>query len=199
MKKLNKLMWGFALLIPFMFSNASMAQEKETTVKEEIPAAIVGVLDFVKIEKQSLIYQSYLKQKSVEDNKLKSRKKAMETELNKKGADIEKQKSLVSKDAFDKMVAEYKELANKYDLELRSSMDAYVREVEKAIITLNKATLSATEEAADKKNVNLVIPRKNTIFFAPAMNITDDVIAIMNQKSTKITFKPTVAKIADKK
>ena len=85
----------------------------------------MGVIDFVQIEKEATIYQSYIKQKIAEDTKLKARKKAMETELNKKGEEIEKQKNLVSKEAFDKMVGEYKALAKKYDLELRGKTESY--------------------------------------------------------------------------
>ena len=164
------------LLIFFIFfSKISLSHEKT-----------IVYIDLNKIMNNSIAGKSISSQ--LENNHKKNilKFKNIEEELKKEEAEIISQKNVITKEEFEKKIIDLRDKANKFRKERNDNINNLNNqrlEATSKMITLVRPILS---EFSDKNSISLIIDKKNIIIGKTLLDITDDILKIIDEKIGKI-------------
>ena len=164
------------LLIFFIFfSKISLSHEKT-----------IVYIDLNKIMNNSIAGKSISSQ--LENNHKKNilKFKNIEEELKKEEAEIISQKNVITKKEFEKKIIDLRDKANKFRKERNDNINNLNNqrlEATSKMITLVRPILS---EFSDKNSISLIIDKKNIIIGKTLLDITDDILKIIDEKIGKI-------------
>jgi outer membrane protein len=164
------------LLIFFIFfSKISLSHEKT-----------IVYIDLNKIMNNSIAGKSITSQ--LENNHKKNilKFKNIEEELKKEEAEIISQKNVITKEEFEKKIIDLRDKANKFRKERNNNINNLNNqrlEATSKMITLVRPILS---EFSDKNSISLIIDKKNIIIGKTLLDITDDILKIVDEKIGKI-------------
>ena len=164
------------LLIFFIFfSKISLSHEKT-----------IVYIDLNKIMNNSIAGKSITSQLENNHKKNISKFKNIEEELKKEEAEIISQKNVITKKEFEKKIINLRDKANKFRKERNSNINNLNNqrlEATSKMITLVRPILS---EFSDKNSISLIIDKKNIIIGKTLLDITDDILKIIDEKIGKI-------------
>ena len=164
------------LLIFFIFfSKISLSHEKS-----------VVYIDLNKIMNNSIAGKSITSQLENNHKKNISKFKNIEEELKKEEAEIISQKNVITKEEFEKKIIDLRDKANKFRKERNDNINNLNNqrlEATSKMITLVRPILS---EFSDKNSISLIIDKKNIIIGKTLLDITDDILKIIDEKIGKI-------------
>ena len=115
-----------------------------------------------------------------------SKFKNIEEELKKEEAEIISQKNVITKEEFEKKIIDLRDKANKFRKERNNNINNLNNqrlEATSKMITLVRPILS---EFSDKNSISLIIDKKNIIIGKTLLDITDDILKIIDEKIGKI-------------
>ena len=164
------------LLIFFIFfSKISLSHEKT-----------IVYIDLNKIMNNSIAGKSITSQ--LENNHKKNilKFKNIEEELKKEEAEIISQKNVITKKEFEKKIIDLRDKANKFRKERNDNINNLNNqrlEATSKMITLVRPILS---EFSDNNSISLIIDKKNIIIGKTLLDITDDILKIIDEKIGKI-------------
>ena len=164
------------LLIFFIFfSKISLSHEKT-----------IVYIDLNKIMNNSIAGKSISSQ--LENNHKKNilKFKNIEEELKKEEAEIISRKNVITKEEFEKKIIDLRDKANKFRKERNGNINSLNNlrlEATSKMITLVRPILS---EFSDKNSISLIIDKKNIIIGKTLLDITDDILKIVDEKIGKI-------------
>ena len=164
------------LLIFFIFfSKISLSHEKT-----------IVYIDLNKIMNNSIAGKSITSQ--LENNHKKNilKFKNIEEELKKEEAEIISQKNIITKEEFEKKIIDLRDKANKFRKERNGNINNLNNQrlaATSKMITLVRPILS---EFSDKNSISLIIDKKNIIIGKTLLDITDDILKIIDEKIGKI-------------
>ena len=166
------------LLIFFIFfSKISLSHEKS-----------VVYIDLNKIMNNSIAGKSITSQLENNHKKNISKFKNIEEELKKEEAEIISQKNVITKEEFEKKIIDLRDKANKFRKERNDNINNLNNqrlEATSKMITLVRPILS---EFSDKNSISLILDKKNIIIGKTLLDITDDILKIVDEKIGKIQF-----------
>ena len=164
------------LLIFFIFfSKISLSEEYK-----------VVYVDLNKIMHNSIAGKSITSQLENNHKKNISKFKNIEEELKKEEAEIISQKNVITKEEFEKKIIDLRDKANKFRKERNNNINNLNNqrlEATSKMITLVRPILS---EFSDKNSISLIIDKKNIIIGKTLLDITDDILKIIDEKIGKI-------------
>ena len=164
------------LLIFFIFfSKISLSHEKS-----------IVYIDLNKIMSNSIAGKSITSQLENNHKKNISKFKNIEEELKKDEAEIISQKNVITKKEFEKKIIDLRDKANKFRKERNDNINNLNNqrlEATSKMITLVRPILS---EFSDKNSISLIIDKKNIIIGKTLLDITDDILKIIDEKIGKI-------------
>ena len=164
------------LLIFFIFfSKISLSHEKS-----------IVYIDLNKIMSNSIAGKSITSQLENNHKKNISKFKNIEEELKKDEAEIISQKNVITKKEFEKKIINLRDKANKFRKERNNNINNLNNqrlEATSKMITLVRPILS---EFSDKNSISLIIDKKNIIIGKTLLDITDDILKIVDEKIGKI-------------
>ena len=164
------------LLIFFIFfSKISLSHEKT-----------IVYIDLNMIMNNSIAGKSITSQLENNHKKNISKFKKIEDELKKNEAEIISQKNVISKEEFEKKIIDLRDKANKFRKERNENINNLNNqrlEATSKMITLVRPILS---EFSDKNSISLIIDKKNIIIGKTLLDITDDILKIVDEKIGKI-------------
>lgn len=151
--------------------------------------AQIGVLDVDKIIQESMAVIDIQK-------KVDTKKTSYEADINKKQSQLEaEQKKLedkkitLSKEAFDKEVKTFEAKVE----DLKTYIDRKQNSLKKASIDamskVNDKVKIIVSEISKEKNLDVIMPSSQTLFFKDELDITAEVLATLNKKITKVDVK----------
>ena len=166
------------LLIFFIFfSKISLSHEKS-----------VVYIDLNKIMSNSIAGKSITSQLENNHKKNISKFKIIEEELKKEEAEIISQKNVITKEEYEKKIIDLRDKANKFRKERNNNINNLNNqrlEATSKMITLVRPILS---EFSDNNSISLIIDKKNIIIGKSLLDITDDILKIVDEKITKISL-----------
>jgi outer membrane protein len=115
-----------------------------------------------------------------------SKFKNIEEELKKDEAKIISQKNVITKEEFKKKIIDLRDKANKFRKERNvniNNLNNQRLEATSKMITLVRPILS---EFSDQNSISLIIDKKNIIIGKTLLDITDDILKIVDEKIGKI-------------
>ena len=160
------------LLIFFIFfSKISLSHEKS-----------IVYIDLNKIMSNSIAGKSITSQLENNHKKNISKFKNIEEELKKVEAEIISQKNVITKEEFEKKIIDLRDKANKFRKERNNNINNLNNqrlEATSKMITLVRPILS---EFSDKNSISLIIDKKNIIIGKTLLDITDEILKIVDEK-----------------
>ena len=112
----------------------------------------------------------------------------LEEELKNEEIKIISQKTVISKEDFEKKIMNLRDKANKYRKERNDSINNLNNQrlnATQKIITLIRPILS---EYSDNNSISLIIQKRNIIIGKTSLDITDDILKIIDKKIEKISL-----------
>ena len=164
------------LLIFFIFfSKISLSHEKN-----------IVYIDLNMIMSNSIAGKSISSQLEKNHKKNIAKFKKIEEELKKEESEIISQKNVLTKEEFEKKIIDLRDKANKFRKERNvniNNLNNQRLEATSKMITLVRPILS---EFSDKNSISLIIDKKNIIIGKTLLDITDDILIIIDEKIGKI-------------
>jgi outer membrane protein len=167
------------LLIIFFifFSKVSISQENKTVY-----------LDLNMIMENSNAGKSINSQLEANHKKNIANFQKLEEELKNEEAKIISQKTVISKEDFEKKIMNLRDKANKYRKERNDSINNLNNQrlnATQKMMTLIRPILS---EYSDNNSISLIIQKRNIIIGKTSLDITDDILKIIDKKIEKISL-----------
>jgi outer membrane protein len=167
------------LLIIFFifFSKVSISQENKTVY-----------LDLNMIMANSNAGKSINFQLEANHKKNIANFQKLEEELKNEEAKIISQKTVISKEDFEKKIINLRDKANKYRKDRNESINNLNNQrlaATQKMITLIRPILS---EYSDNNSISLIIQKRNIIIGKTSLDITDDILKIVDEKIEKISL-----------
>ena len=167
------------LLIIFFifFSKVSISQENKTVY-----------LDLNMIMENSNAGKSINSQLEANHKKNIENFQKLEEELKNEEAKIISQKTVISKEDFEKKIMNLRDKANKYRKERNDSINNLNNQrldATQKMITLIRPILS---EYSDNNSISLIIQKRNIVIGKTSLDITDDILKIVDEKIEKISL-----------
>ena len=164
------------LLIFFIFfSKISLSEENK-----------VVYVDLNMIMNNSIAGKSISSQLEANHKKNILKFEKIEEELKNEEAEIISQKNVISKEEFEKKIIDLRNKANKFRKERNNNINNLNNQrlsVTAKMITLIRPILS---EYSDKNSISLIIDKKYIIIGKTVLDITDDILKIVDEKIGKI-------------
>ena len=114
--------------------------------------------------------------------------KKIEEELKKEESDIIKQKNVITEEEFEKKLSLLRNKASDYQNQRKESNDSLNKKRMDATSQLISLLQPILSEYANKNSISLVIQKKNIIIGKTELEITDDILKILNQNHKKIVI-----------
>ena len=130
--------------------------------------------------------QSYLKKKL--DNGIKDLKKK-EKSIQDEEKKIIQQKKLISPEEYKKQVTKLREKVSSLQIERNTLLDSVAKQRSKARTELLKNLNPIIKDYMKEKTIRLVLDKKSILLADESLNITQDIIKILNQKLKSIKLK----------
>ena len=166
------------LIIFFLFcSKVSISQENKTVY-----------LDLNMIMQNSNAGKSINSQWETNHKKNIANFQKLEEALKNEEAKIISQKTVISKEDFEKKIMNLRDKANKYRKERNDSINNLNNQrldATQKMITLIRPILS---EYSDNNSISLIIQKRNIIIGKTSLDITDDILEIIDEKIEKIAL-----------
>ena len=143
-------------------------------------------IDLNKIMNNSIAGKSITSQLEENHKKNISKLKKIEEKLKKEESEIISQKNVITKEKYEKKIIDLREKARKFRKERNENINNLNNqrlEATAKIINLIKPILS---EYSEKNSISIIIDKKNVIIGKTALDITDDILKIVDEKIGKI-------------
>lgn len=148
---------------------------------QQLPPAVVAVIDYQRILRDSAAARSIREQVEARRNAYQEEINKQEQRLREADKEVAKQRSLLTTDAFaekrrqyEQDVAQVQKMVQDRRRELDSVSAGALNEVKKALIVV-------VTGIADERGFNIVLPTSDVLFFARKIDLTDEVLAKLDE------------------
>ena len=149
---------------------------------------IIVYIDLNKIMNNSIAGKSITSQLENNHKKNISKLKKTEEELKKEESEIISQKNILTKEEYEKKIIDLRDKAKNFRKQRNENINNLNNQRLQAtakIINLVKPILS---EYSEKYSISIIIDKKNVIIGKTALDITDDILKIVDEKIGKINL-----------
>ncbi len=143
-------------------------------------------IDLNKIMNNSIAGKSITSQLENNHKESISKLKKIEEKLKKEETEIISQKNILTKEEYEKKIIDLRERARKFRNERNENINILNNqrlEATAKIINLVRPILS---EYSEKNSISIIIDKKNVIIGKTALDITDEILKIVDEKIGKI-------------
>ncbi len=163
------------LLISIFFLNTSVYAE-----------SLIAFIDMNKLMNESTAGKSISQQLEKKHKKNINFFEKKENELKDKESSIISQKNVLSKDDFEKKIIELRSEATSYRKKRTELIDSLTKQRVEATNKLINTIHPILLDYSTKNSISIVIQKKNIIIGKNELDITDDIMNILNKKIKKI-------------
>ena len=114
--------------------------------------------------------------------------KKIEEELKKEEADLIKQKNVISNEEFEKKLSNLRNKASDYQKQRKKFNDSINKKRLDATSELISLIQPILAEYANNNSISIIFQKKNIIIGKTELDITEDILKILNEKHKKISI-----------
>jgi Skp family chaperone for outer membrane proteins len=160
----------------------------------KVPPPVIAVLDTEKVFRESKAGANAIAAIRGRAKDFEKQIFAERDKLKVKEAELVKQKSVLAKEELQRRGAELQRQKQGLRLKAESMRANLNRGMAAAKVKLNNEIRRILPDIQKRKGITIVIDRQRVLTFHQELNITDDVIAELNKKVTKIDLDPVKPK-----
>jgi Skp family chaperone for outer membrane proteins len=157
-----------------------------TYAAEDFSVKTVAVVDVKRITDESLAAKTAKDQVEKLKNKYVAEIKDEEKKLQARQKELLEQKKALSAEAFNKKVTEFREKVESDQKDAAKKQKIVEAAFMKSLELIRDETVKVVAEIAKEKNLDLVVPTAQLLFSKPGMDISDEVLARLNKRLTKV-------------
>lgn len=152
-------------------------------------ASTIAILDVEKIVKESTAMKYIERKVSKQQEKYQKLVTKKQNNLEKEQKKVESKKSVLSKEAFTKEITAFE---NKVE-DLKEYVDRRQNSLKKASLDgmskVNEVIKEIISEISKEKNIDVIIPANQSLFYKDELDISKEVLERLNGKITKVKIK----------
>ena len=149
---------------------------------EPMPGPVVAVVDIDRIRENSTAAKSVRDQLEKHRSTFQDEISKQENELRNAEQDLNKQRSVLSLDAFNQRRQQFEQRVADVQRQVQSRRRQLETAMANSMTEVNKAVVDAVQEVATSHGANLVLPKSQIILVDKAMELTEDVLTMVNKK-----------------
>lgn len=173
---INKL---FLLLILSTFvSFAAHAKEEQ-----------IVIVDIKKILNESKATKSIQKQIEAKRKTIQKEIGKQEDKLRETDKDLSNQRSVLSKDVFDKKVSEFKAEVIDAQRNVQSKRSKLEKSYSNALLEVEKVVIGIVSELSQSRGFSMAVPKASTIYTKKGLDISDEVLETLNERLPEVKVK----------
>lgn len=147
-----------------------------------MPGPVVAVVDIDRIRENSTAAKSVREQLDKHRSTFQDEISKQENELRNAEQDLNKQRSVLSPDAFNQRRQQFEQRVADVQRQVQSRRRQLETAFQNSMSEVNKAVVDAVQEVAVEHGANLVLPKTYIVMVDKAMELTDEVLALVNKK-----------------
>jgi Skp family chaperone for outer membrane proteins len=176
-------MWGVLLLVAAPM--AALAQGGAS-----LPTPVIGIIDVDQVQLEALSAKAVRTQAEKYRQEFQQQGAAEETALRATQQTIEQQRktNALSQDALAEKARAFDTSVAEYQRKLAARRRAFELSFNAAMSKVQKAMVDATGKAAQAHGANVILPRGQVVLFDDKMNLTKEIIALMDKELPTVDF-----------
>ncbi|MDB3936693.1 OmpH family outer membrane protein [bacterium] len=123
---------------------------------------------------------------------------AIEVDLQQSERDLLAKRELMAKDEYDKLVTEFQERVSSVQKEIQYKRQSIDNAYQKALSNIRRLAMEVITKIASERQIDLVLKRDASVIFLPHLNISDEVLTRLNERTKnariEVEIKKPVAK-----
>jgi hypothetical protein len=148
----------------------------------------IAIIDIFYLLENSLAVKHVKNAMKVQNNNIASTLEAKEKELKLLEANIQKKSNIGNKN-LDNEISFFQNKVKDVQKEIKEKNSALEIAYNKSMQKINDATTSIIKKLSEKYGFNVVIPSAQIYYASPQMDITEEVILLLNKELPTIEFK----------
>jgi Skp family chaperone for outer membrane proteins len=123
---------------------------------------------------------------------------AIEVDLQQSERDLLAKRELMAKDEYDKLVTEFQARVSSVQKEIQYKRQSIDNAYQKALSNIRRLAMEVITKIASEREIDLVLKRDASVIFLPHLNISDEVLTRLNERTKnariEVEIKKPVAK-----
>ena len=124
--------------------------------------------------------------------------RVIEVNLQQSERDLLAKRELMAKDEYDKLVAAFQASVSSVQKEIQYKRQSIDNAYQKALSDIRKLAIEVITKIASERQIDLVLKRDASVIFLPHLNISDEVLTRLNERTKnariEVEIKKPVAK-----
>ncbi|MEJ0062992.1 MAG: OmpH family outer membrane protein [Alphaproteobacteria bacterium] len=153
------------------------------------PASITAIIDVQRILQESLAAKSVQKQLENQRAKFQAEISEQEKQLRDADEELKEARNTLAADAFAEREQKLRQKFTEVEREVQGKRHALDGGFTAAMEVVRKNLLDVVQDVAKLRGFNLVLLKQQSLWYDPALDITDDVLNRLNIKLTEVPVK----------
>lgn len=157
-----------------------------------LPAPIIAVVDVDKIRESATAAKSVRDQLTKQQSTYQDDIAKQENDLRNAEQELNKQRTVLSPEAFAQRRQQFEQRVAEFQRQVQARRKQLDDAYKNSMVQVNKVVVDVIQDVATQRGATLMLPRSQIILSAPAMEVTDEVLDLVNRKlpTVKVTLPP---------
>jgi len=184
-KKTPALLGAAALAAALAFTVPARAQQAPAA-SPSLPAPVIGVLDVQKILQESSAAKGIQSAVEAQRDTYQKEISSLEEKLRTAEAELRKQQTVLAADAFAAKRRDFEKQVAEVQRTVQARKRALDTALNEAMGQVQKNMYQIMMDVAGDRGINVVLPRQSVLIFEPKLDLTETVLAKLNEKLPKV-------------
>ena len=122
--------------------------------------------------------------------------RVIEVDLQQSERDLLAKRELMAKDEYDKLVAEFQARVSSVQKEIQYKRQSIDNAYQKALSNIRRLAMEVITKIASEREIDLVLKRDASVIFLPHLNISDEVLTRLNERTKNARIEVEIKKPA---
>jgi outer membrane protein len=122
--------------------------------------------------------------------------RAIEVELQQSERDLLAKRELMAKDDYDKLVTEFQASVSSVQKEIQYKRQSIDNAYQKALSDIRGLAIEVITKIASEREIDLILKRDASVIFLPHLNISDEVLTRLNERTKNARIEVEINKPA---
>ena len=120
--------------------------------------------------------------------------RAIEVDLQQSERDLLAKRELMAKDEYDKLVTEFQARVSSVQKEIQYKRQSIDNAYQKALSDIRGLAIEVITKIASEREVDLILNRDSSVIFLPHLNISDEVLTRLNERTKNARIEVEIKK-----
>ena len=120
--------------------------------------------------------------------------RAIEVDLQQSERDLLAKRDLMAKDEYEKLVTAFQARVSSVQKEIQYKRQSIDNAYQKALSDIRKLAIDVITKIASEREINLILNRDSSVIFLPHLNISDEVLSRLNERTKNARIEVEIKK-----